>query len=376
MENTDGQGAGEVLGNIPADVPGVVAARPLVIYHKGCFDGTASALVAYLVMGPGADYLAASYADPPVTPDLVKGRDVYLIDFSYKPDVMTELVKASKRLVYLDHHKSAKEGLGPFIASQYPNITYTPPEDVIDDRSNEAYKAGKFGANLVIGGALTNFGYFDCFQDALVRQAFSLEEATDKETADRLRDLHRAHKFQVAVDMERSGASIAWDYFFTSPKPDFIKLIEDRDLWRNSMEGVEEFHSFLFTIGFNDPKAWMEAFVTPVDVLIERGKVAKAAKEAACTIAMGYSGLIDFEGLRACALNFCLYQGDVGHLLVERSPDKFGVLYWWDQATKQWMVSMRSKGDLDVSRIAQKYGGGGHKAAAGFQCQELPWSAH
>ena len=29
---------------------------------------------------------------------------------------------------------------------------------------------------------------------------------------------------------------------------------------------------------------------------------------------------------------------------------------------------MRSKGNIDVAVIAQSYGGGGHKTAAGFKC--------
>ena len=35
-------------------------------------------------------------------------------------------------------------------------------------------------------------------------------------------------------------------------------------------------------------------------------------------------------------------------------------------------VSLRSK-TIDVSKIALKYGGGGHKEAAGFECVKLPW---
>jgi nanoRNase/pAp phosphatase (c-di-AMP/oligoRNAs hydrolase) len=41
---------------------------------------------------------------------------------------------------------------------------------------------------------------------------------------------------------------------------------------------------------------------------------------------------------------------------------------------KQWTVSMYTKNkEIDVSIIAKKYGGGGHKNAAGFQCKELPF---
>lgn len=41
---------------------------------------------------------------------------------------------------------------------------------------------------------------------------------------------------------------------------------------------------------------------------------------------------------------------------------------------KKWTVSLYSKKDnVDCSKIATKYGGGGHKKAAGFECYELPF---
>ena len=36
-------------------------------------------------------------------------------------------------------------------------------------------------------------------------------------------------------------------------------------------------------------------------------------------------------------------------------------------------ISMRTKGDLDVAKIAMKNGGGGHKNAAGFRIHDLPF---
>jgi len=40
----------------------------------------------------------------------------------------------------------------------------------------------------------------------------------------------------------------------------------------------------------------------------------------------------------------------------------------------KWVVYLYSaKPEVDVSEIAKEYGGGGHKAAAGFVCQELPF---
>jgi nanoRNase/pAp phosphatase (c-di-AMP/oligoRNAs hydrolase) len=38
---------------------------------------------------------------------------------------------------------------------------------------------------------------------------------------------------------------------------------------------------------------------------------------------------------------------------------------------KQWTYSMYTLKDINVSEIAKKYGGGGHKKAAGFQSDKL-----
>lgn len=37
-----------------------------------------------------------------------------------------------------------------------------------------------------------------------------------------------------------------------------------------------------------------------------------------------------------------------------------------------YRCSLRSKGEVDISRVAMQYGGGGHKNAAGFPCPDMP----
>lgn len=75
----------------------------VVIYHGGCPDGVAAAWVAREAL-MRADLVAASHGDPP--PDVV-GRDVYLVDFSYRRDVMLGLVESARSVTILDHHQTA-----------------------------------------------------------------------------------------------------------------------------------------------------------------------------------------------------------------------------------------------------------------------------
>ena len=79
----------------------------LVIYHAGCSDGFCAAWLFHKAF-PEADFHAAHYGTPP--PD-VAGKDVYIVDFSYKRDVMLRIIDQARRVCVLDHHKTAEEDL-------------------------------------------------------------------------------------------------------------------------------------------------------------------------------------------------------------------------------------------------------------------------
>jgi oligoribonuclease NrnB/cAMP/cGMP phosphodiesterase (DHH superfamily) len=83
----------------------------VVIYHAKCPDGFGAAFTAWLKFGDAAEYVPANYSDAP--PD-VTGKDVYILDFSYKKDVLAKMDTVAKSITLLDHHKTAKEGLAGF----------------------------------------------------------------------------------------------------------------------------------------------------------------------------------------------------------------------------------------------------------------------
>ena len=82
--------------------------KPLVVYHAGCQDGFTAAWAAWEVLGETADYLPASYGGAP--PEVV-GREVFLLDFSYKRSAVEKLLE-SNPVTVLDHHRTAWEELG------------------------------------------------------------------------------------------------------------------------------------------------------------------------------------------------------------------------------------------------------------------------
>ena len=83
--------------------------KPLCIYHANCADGFAAATVVRMAYGAdNIDFHPARYQNPP--PD-VSGRDVILVDFSYKRPVLLEMASLANHILILDHHKSAKDDL-------------------------------------------------------------------------------------------------------------------------------------------------------------------------------------------------------------------------------------------------------------------------
>ncbi|WP_291519510.1 DHHA1 domain-containing protein [Acidovorax sp.] len=90
---------------------------PLILYHgRGCPDGFGAALAAWLFYGDTAQYLGLDHGDIATIDDLpdVRGRAVYILDFSFANEIMAALDERAAKLVMLDHHKSAAEKLTGF----------------------------------------------------------------------------------------------------------------------------------------------------------------------------------------------------------------------------------------------------------------------
>jgi len=83
--------------------------KKLCIYHGNCADGFGAATIIRIALGRHkVEFHPGVYQEPP--PD-VTGREVVLVDFSYKRDVLLEMAEKAKHILILDHHKSAEADL-------------------------------------------------------------------------------------------------------------------------------------------------------------------------------------------------------------------------------------------------------------------------
>lgn len=82
--------------------------KVLCIYHAFCADGFGAAWIVRRALGDGVEFHAASYGQEP--PD-VTGRDVLMVDFSYKRSMLDKMAEVARSILVLDHHKTAAEDL-------------------------------------------------------------------------------------------------------------------------------------------------------------------------------------------------------------------------------------------------------------------------
>lgn len=82
----------------------------LVIYHANCTDGFAAAWVARRFLPIATRFEPCSYGEFP-KPALYQDKIVYIVDFSFPREVLTNMAAIATKIVVIDHHKTAQEAL-------------------------------------------------------------------------------------------------------------------------------------------------------------------------------------------------------------------------------------------------------------------------
>jgi len=282
----------------------------ICIYHANCDDGFAAAYAVWKRFGDAVKYVPAQYGN--AIPD-VAGKDVLIVDFSFKKSDMQRLAGEAKRIVVLDHHKTAEAELADFLQLEYAGGPFE-----------------KRYADKMISGV------------------------------------------GVCFDTNKSGCRLAWEYCFgNEPAPDWFAAVEDRDLWRFALPQTKEIcisirsypREFAVWDAFDAARlaADGEAIRRYVDMIVNN----------ICDTAFVENIGGHDVPVAACSYDFV---SETAHQLLQRNPDApFAacVVRSYDGTT----YSLRSMDDrMDVSEIAKANGGGGHRNAAGFRTKDAPRS--
>ncbi|MBI2024568.1 MAG: hypothetical protein HYT03_00540 [Candidatus Harrisonbacteria bacterium] len=268
----------------------------VILYHGECMDGTGGGWAAWKKFGNKADYYGLKHGDS--LPSGLKGKEIYVVDFSFKEPLMQKIVRENKKVIALDHHVSAK-------------------------------KSTKM-----------------------------------------------AHEY--VYELNKSGAMIAWQYFHPNKKvPRLTRHIQDLDLWKFKVPGTKELTAYVQMIDLNfknfDKIARdLENSKRRRSYFEKGGLLLRYEKEMIERLLKG-AETVKFAGRKILAVNSPVLHSEVGAELVKKKPP---IALVWSEKSGALRISLRSNGKVDVSKIAARYGGGGHKPAAGFSFpinKPKPW---
>lgn len=207
---------------------------------------------------------------------------------------------------------------------------------------------------------LVDFAYSRDEMLAMHERAATLTVLDHHKTAE---EALRGLDFAV-FDMERSGAMLAWDFWHPGkPAPQLIRYVQDSDLWRFELPNSREVNAALSSYP-QKFQVWRELDVA---VLAREGAAILRFKMQTVQMIVSFARVGNVGGHEVPIVNATAHWSDVGQGLIERFPEAPFVASYFEDAdgVKRW--SLRSNGEFDVSELAKRFGGGGHRQAAGFR---------
>lgn len=171
-------------------------------------------------------------------------------------------------------------------------------------------------------------------------------------------------------DMKRSGCGITWDYFNSGVKrPTLVNYMEDRDLWNFKLPHSEEIFNYVTSYKYNF-HTWdylSQLLDTNFDQCVREGAAIKRFIYQVVDNAITHNLLwVELEGLRTPCLSIGKEFGSIAcHELTKRFQVPYAIYFCFSE--DKTFYGIRGDGSVDVSAIAKKFGGGGHKNASGWQ---------
>ena len=258
-------------------------------FHKSDLGGRCSgAIVKYF--HPECEMIGVDYND--LVPSIDNGETIFVVDFSFSISEM-DYLNNTGNLIWIDHHKSAIEGM----------------------------------EKLNIKGKR---------------------------------------------EIGKAACELAWEYFAPNRViPYTITLLGDYDIWDHS-----DPFTLIFQYGFRNVEntlpenqaLWSELFESdiPMTPILKGGELIldyQTKQDKMYVKGMSYEA--EFEGYRAIVMNKAYANSKVFDSVYD--PDKHDIMILFGVKPCELKYSIYcDKPEIDVSEIAVKYGGGGHKGAAGF----------
>lgn len=299
--------------------------KNIVLYHRNCSDGLMSATIMYgYFKAQGklddTEFIPIQYGDP--IPD-VTGANVYILDYSVDPETlisMSSVSNTAQKLVMLDHHESA--------INKYVDYFGIVKEDrIIISKDNYfiLFDQNKSGCGLTR----------ELVDEIIFAPGWS------------------QYRYNISKNMNL-----------------FIDHIQDRDLWLFKLSQTLAYYELLSSLELKTPKDCYEFIMdftdSELDATLDKFQARVDMRQE---LALGYASkasTIIFENHVIKAVNVpANFSSIVGDILSKDVP--FVLLYVTDGVNVFCSLRSNKETGVDVSKIAIKLGGGGHRASSGFK---------
>lgn len=233
-------------------------------------------------------------------------------------------------------------------------------------------------------------------EDVAGRDVYILDFSFDRET---LIGLHRASNSLIVLDHHKSaeealqglefctfdsaksGARLTLEYILDEALSDdeayswtgehftwLVDYTEDRDLWKWELKHSREINAALRSYPL-DFDVWDDLSKRVPARLVLEGEAILRYQQGVIESGVRHAGLALIAGHEVLVTNSTTMTSEIAGELAKDRP--FGVC-WFEKPDGTRIYSLRSTPTgLDVSEIAKRFGGGGHKHAAGFEVQPV-----
>lgn len=297
----------------------------LVVYHSADFDGIFCREIARKFLPADTEFVGWNFGDQPLKPTRAFDQ-VYIMDLPCDRVLglpVEHIWPGCSNLIWIDHHKSSIE---------------THPKDI------PGYRIDGVAACRLAWQWFTH----DIANNVMSDAAYLPEK---NEYVNR-----------------------------TVSEPRAVNLAGEYDVFDRRNPSAELFQHGLKSVPLTD-KHWdslLSYDSTTAIHLLTRGEGIKYARDQEYAEVITQQGFdVEFDGIKFLACNS--HELDIRSQLFEAGikPHHEALLgFTYNGKKNEWRVSMYglpTRPELDLSAIAVKHGGGGHKHACGFQCKRLPF---
>ncbi|MBQ3035105.1 MAG: hypothetical protein IJD25_03525 [Alphaproteobacteria bacterium] len=192
----------------------------------------------------------------------------------------------------------------------------------------------------------------------------------------------KAQNLEPIKGIRRVGTAamvLTWEYFYPNKQlPLGIKLLGLNDIFDLKDKRVRAFEYAMQAIGVNRPtdKVWKEVIEDTMDIpsMVEKGKaILSYIRNRNFRLVRAEAFVSEFEGYTCICANMPQGYSEFYDSL-DNIKDYDVMINFFMNKKNCWNLSFyTAKDNVDVSKIAEKFGGGGHaKAAGASSLKELP----